>query len=319
MRAAPAGTPRSLAQRSTRRTRSRAGDSVQVAGGTYPLQRITQKPGKDTEGDAPDVTFAPAPGATVKVAGLELGALCMCDDPSQFTGPDHITIKNMADARNPQGEWRAGQDTNDVTWENIDAANFYIEGVRDFRVQGGDWGPCYVNQGPPCSNSKITFTPSYPTERVTVDGATFHDYRIANGSATHFECMFIVGGRDVTVRKSKFYGCEFFDIFVQYFNDLSYPRLGYNPLSGLTIENNWFAQPYDGRGSLRETPVWFWTGGTTGSRTYSCATTRSTAATSACAATAVVTARTVAFRFACRTSALSGTSSPPPGRGVKPV
>jgi chitodextrinase len=233
------------------------GDVVEVAGGTYPFQVITQKPGKDTEGDAPDVTFRPAAGASVKVNGLELGGLCMCDDPSQFTGPDHITLKDISDARSPQGAWRAGQDTNDVTWDNIDAANFYLEGVRDFRVQGGDWGPCYVDQGAPCSNSKITFSPSYRTERVTIEGATFHDYRTNIGSSSHFECMFIVGGVDITVRRSKFYGCEFFDIFVQYFNDLNFPHLPYNPLRGLTIENNWFAQPYDGQGNLRGTPVWF--------------------------------------------------------------
>jgi chitodextrinase len=232
------------------------GDVVEVAAGAYPMQQVTEKTGKDAPGLAPDVVFQPAPGAAVLVAGVQFGSGC-CGAPGN--GPDHITLRNMSESRpvGSQTGWVIGHESNDITWENIDAANFYIYSARDVLINGGDWGPCNADTGGGCSNSKIDQEPSYRTERVTVSRATFHDYRIQPGSGSHFECMFIVGGRDVTIRRSKFYNCEFFDIFVQYYQDLNFGRLSYNPLAGLTIENNWFAQPYDGNGSLRPTSLYF--------------------------------------------------------------
>ena len=128
---------------------SQLGDTVQVSGGSYPFQRITAKAGKDTSGRAANVVFEPAPGATVRVAGLEIGA------DYQSVGADHLTVRNMSDSRSPQGEWAIWNGSNDVTLESIDAANWYIAGsTADITVRGGDWGPCLANDGSGCGNSR---------------------------------------------------------------------------------------------------------------------------------------------------------------------
>ena len=234
---------------------AKLGDVVTVTAGTYPQQTIRQEPSKDTTGDLPDVVFQPAAGATVRVAGLSLGTGCYQAGPSCYTGPDHLTIRNMSDSRSPQGPWQMQHETNDATFENIDASNWYLVGVRDVKVLGGDWGPCsYGVQG--CLNNKVDMDPGYRNERVMIDGGLYHDIRI-NTQGQHMECMFLVGGIDITVRNAKFTACEFFDIFVQYYGDLNFPRLNYNPFDGLVLESNDFDRPYNGTGQLRNTNVWF--------------------------------------------------------------
>ena len=57
--------------------------------------------------------------------------------------------------------------------------------------------------------------------------------------------MFIVGAWNVTVRRARFHNCSFFDIFIQYYQDLNYPKIEGTPYNGLTIENNFFAPPID--------------------------------------------------------------------------
>ena len=167
------------------------GDVVEVAGGTYAAQQIRQEASKDSTGDLPDVVFKPASGATVRVAGVDVGTQCYGLSSSCYTGPDHLTIKNMTDARSPQGPWNVYHESNDVTLENIDASNFYVVGVRDLKVLGGDWGPCsYGVQN--CLNNKVDMDPNYRNERVLIEGGTYHDIRI-NTQGQHMECMFLVG------------------------------------------------------------------------------------------------------------------------------
>jgi hypothetical protein len=83
---------------------------------------------------------------------------------------------------------------------------------------------------------------------VIVDGARFHDFRFGSGcwdgGDCHFECMYVNGSRNVTIRRSRFRDCALYDIFVT----LSGPdaaRVGHD---GLTLENNWFDTPWDESG-----------------------------------------------------------------------
>jgi hypothetical protein len=140
--------------------------------------------------------------------------------------------------------------TRDVTLRGLDAGNFTLWGVQDVKVLGGDWGPCYVGPDTDCSNAKIDAGPDeYPTKRVLVDGAKFHDYRFGpecwnEGEECHFECMYVNGSHDVTIRNSKFRDCALYDIFVT----VSGPAAGRVGHAGLTIENNWFDKPWDENG-----------------------------------------------------------------------
>ena len=239
---------------------ARLGDIVEVSGGKYPAQRITQKPDKSAPGDRPDVVMRPVTGHRVWLADLDLGT----GDGSD--GPDHLSLEGFADWEDPATlgsdgtcSWAMRHGTSDVTWRGLRACNWYLVGVRDVSIVGGEWGPCTTDGSEaPCSNNKIDFDPQHPTRDVVVDGGLYHDFRIVRGSGAHFECMFIVGGWNITVRRSKFYNCSFFDIFVQYYHDIDYPRLDGTPYDGLVFENNFFGPPLDvDHGQLRATALFF--------------------------------------------------------------
>src|SRR3982751_6527197 len=76
------------------------GQDVVVAAGTYALQRFTDDPTKTA---ADDVTFRPAPGASVTVNGLDIPA-------------SHLTLQDFA----VEGNWATYPTTDDVTFRNLD-------------------------------------------------------------------------------------------------------------------------------------------------------------------------------------------------------
>ena len=191
------------------------------------------------------MVFRPATGAKVTLGALTLGSGDSGD------GPRHLTIRNMATAYAAPAEQRpvtALPGTDDVDLQRLDAGNFTLWGVRDVRILGGDWGPCHVGPDSACSNSKIDAgPPGYPTRDVLVQGARFHDYRFGPRcweTDCHFECMYINGSRNVTIRGSKFRDCALFDIFAT----VSGPDAAQVGHERLTIENNWFDTPWDEAG-----------------------------------------------------------------------
>jgi hypothetical protein len=220
---------------------ARPGEVVEVSAGDYPEQTILADPSKTSRRH---VVIRPARGARVTLRGLTLGSAV----PGE--GPKHLTVERMRMAfatPNQQLSATAMPGTADVTLRDLDAGNFTLWGVKDFRVEGGDWGPCHVAMDAPCSNAKIDAgPPGFDTKRVTVDGAHFHDYRFSPscfqaGQDCHFECMYLNGSRDVTIRRSTFRDCALFDIFVT----LSGPdaaRVGHR---NLRIVGNVFDTPWD--------------------------------------------------------------------------
>jgi hypothetical protein len=222
---------------------AKPGQIVEVAGGTYPSQRIWAA----GRSEGPNVVFQPARGAKVVLgAGLELGE----DNPG--LGPDFLTIKNMQTAYKA-GEPGAGNQygifigpgTSNVRLEKLDAGNFHIWRADRITIKGGDYGPCHAVWAAPnvCGNAKIDVSTN-----ITVDGAVFHDYRFDEtcfgpGGDCHWECMYINAGRNVTIRNSKFRDCAIFDIF----STISGPDAGAMGHRNLTIENNWFDIPWDER------------------------------------------------------------------------
>ena len=123
--------------------------------------------------------------------------------------PSHAG-EQLRDVRNPQGSFLL-TNAADVTWENLDAANFYINESQDVTIRGGDWGQCTVPG--PCSNSKLDVEAG---ERIVIENARFHDYRIVPGSGQHFECIIIFGGESVSLINNRFENCEFYNIFLQH-------------------------------------------------------------------------------------------------------
>jgi hypothetical protein len=220
------------------------GQRVLVAAGTYPGQVIVFDPKKTS---AEDVVIEPVPGARVVLSGaLQLGTW-------NGDGPRHLTVKDLV-AVPYDGvhytSWQAGEGTQDVTWVNLRASNFYIRGVKDFHIVGGSWGPCIVPTQVPdaCNNNKIDYSPEpFRNDNVTIDGATFHNMQCRDhdcgDTGVHFECLFLAGGTNIKVRNSTFRDCEFYDIFA---TRISEEAAG--SFRGLVIENNWFDTPWDGQG-----------------------------------------------------------------------
>lgn len=199
---------------------------VVVQAGNYGKQTISSKSDKTGTGDLADVVIQPASGARVTVAGLTLN------------GAAHLTIKSIVDGRSPQGAFQV-IGGGDVLLKDLDAANFYIDRASNVMVDGGDWGPCTVPSST-CSNSKLDVGTG---SNITIQNATFHDYRIVPNSGEHFECMIVFGGQNITIRGNTFRNCEFYNIFIQHPIWAGGSFDGRSP-EGMLIENNSF------------TPVW---------------------------------------------------------------
>ena len=216
---------------------ARPGQRVEVAGGTYPAQRLTAITGRR----GPNVVFAPTARQRVVLGGLGLG---LAGDGSQ--GPSYLTLRGFRlsykgsppGARNQQGI-AVEPGSKHIRLENLDAGSVNVWLADDVTIAGGDYGPCDAIAGSDnvCGNSRLDVS-----SNVTVDGALFHDYRFdstcfsVDGADCHWECMYVNGGRNITIRNSKFRDCAIYNIFAT----LSGPeaaRLGHR---NLRIENNWF-------------------------------------------------------------------------------
>jgi chitodextrinase len=216
------------------------GQVVEVAGGTYPSQTIRAVPGKT----APNVVFRPSSGARVILGGLGFGTN---GDPS--LGPDFITVRGMETsykgsspgAGNQLGI-HVGPGSTSITLEDMDAGSISSWFADHLTVRGGDYGPCDAVSGQNvCSNNKQDVSTN-----VLIEGAYFHDLEYdASAPGAHWECMYINGGRGVTIRGNRYERCAIFDVFVT----ISGPDAGRIGHENLTIENNFFAPATNGYGS----------------------------------------------------------------------
>ena len=192
---------------------ARAGQIVEVAGGTYRSQDIRAAGTRR----GPNVVFRPAPRARVVLGGLSFGSGGEMDE-----GPDRLTIRGMhlaykgsaPGARNQEGIF-VGPGSTNIRLEQMDAGNIHTWFADHVTVLGGDYGPCDAVAGSDnvCGNSKIDVS-----SNVTIDGAVFHDYRFdatcfSDGADCHWECMYINGGENITIRNSKFRDCTLYNIF----------------------------------------------------------------------------------------------------------
>jgi hypothetical protein len=197
------------------------GDQVEVAGGTYARQGISEDTSKTSD---VDVVFRPAPGAVVT-----LGCEADLSDCLAVSG-NHVTVKNlrMADFPPVNGMPRQGgvcicRGSDDVTFYNLDAGYIFIAG-DNARVIGGDYGPV-VDQV-----SKIEVNENHrPPKNILIDGVYTHDHR---GHKRHPECWALYAGENVTIRNSRLNNCEVFAMFL---------APGDTTARNWLIENNFFS------------------------------------------------------------------------------
>jgi hypothetical protein len=200
------------------------GDTVEIAGGTYPAQLVQETPDKAAVGDLANVVFRPAAEATVTITDLRFG---LGPDGPGTDGPDHITLQ---DVRAPaQTGWAIHNDSNDITLLRIDVGSVFIGthsaepvAVNSVQLLDSDLGPCTTPAD--CSNTKVQ-----NANNVTMRGNLFHDIRIQPGSGEHLECVFWVSGLNTMITQNRFEDCSFYDIFVQRFDGLdSTGEISYN-------------------------------------------------------------------------------------------
>jgi len=217
---------------------ARAGQVVEVAGGTYAGQTI-RAVGRRL---GPNVVFRPAAGARVVLGGLTFGS-----GGDGNAGPDRITVRGMhtsykghaPGARNQEGIF-VGPGSSHITLVNMDAGSIDSWFADHLTVQGGDYGPCDAVVGTNvCGNNKQD-----ASSNVLIDGALFHDMRfdescIADGGC-HWECMYVNAAVNFTIRNSKFRDCAIYNIFFT----LSGPDAQKIGQRNLLIENNWFDTPW---------------------------------------------------------------------------
>lgn len=199
------------------------GEVVDVAGGVYPDQTIEYDASKTS---SEDVYLRPAAGDSVEVGSIDVEA-------------SHVTFMAMR-ARDTDTAYDGPATVRDVTFWAIDGRNFTIDSGVGVSVIGGDYGPASSCGGAyGGGNNGIRANREEGGKRVLpsnilIWGVDMHDIQSYDLDACHIECLIVGAGRDITVRSSRFWNCSIFDIFLQPFN---------GQISGVTLENNWFAGP----------------------------------------------------------------------------
>jgi hypothetical protein len=166
----------------------------------------------------------------------------------QAFGADFVTVRDMemtykgtSPGAGNQRSVHVGPGSSYVTLENIDAGSVSSWFADHLTVRGGDYGPCdALASGNVCGNNMQDVGTD-----ILIEGAYFHDleYDESNPDA-HYECMYINGGKNVTIRGNRFERCAIFDLFVT----ISGPdarRIGHE---NLRIENNYFGPATNGFG-----------------------------------------------------------------------
>jgi hypothetical protein len=205
--------------------RARCGDVVEVRTGIYGVQILYEV--SSLSSCARNVTFQAAAGSSVSVEAIGFG-----DGIGSKNAPDRITLKNFTVRKHVN----LVGDVEHVTLEGINGGGFFIQGVNNVRIRGGDWGPCHSSGPSECRAPSFINEDSRLNEytrNVTIDGATLHDYRIT-ADGDHFECLFTTGGSNVTIRNSRFYNCETYAIATGARDWATYKNW--------VIENNWFGR-----------------------------------------------------------------------------
>jgi hypothetical protein len=184
---------------------ARCGDIVGVSGGSYGQQLLARDDRKT--GCSNPVLLEPLAGAAVTVDKILLGDFFGSGTP----GPSGVTVRKMAVT-----EVSIWTPASEVTLDQIDGGSFVIQGARNVRILGGDWGPC-DSSGPSACRTQNFITDDTRLGQVSrdilIDGAVIHDYKIT-APEDHFECLYMTGGTNITIRNTRFANCETYAIYL---------------------------------------------------------------------------------------------------------
>lgn len=186
------------------------GETVWVAGGSYPGQAIASHGARST----PAVVFRPRPGDVVRMTGqLDIYA-------------SRLEIQDFRIDSN----WYIRPGAFDITMRDVDVDKLFITSASQVRVLGGDVGPADSSDSQiKASNTSGAAVP----EDILIDDVTFHDFTRNADPTAHVECLQFGAGRRVTVQNSRFINCETQGLFFRSWG-------GTAKISDLLIENNYF-------------------------------------------------------------------------------
>jgi len=232
------------------------GDVVDIDAGTYSaVQALNDNPSLDA--CSSPVVFQAAPDVPRSAVVFSAAGNSIDDYDGAFgagKGASNWVLRNVTVKADIALDGVHG-----VTIDGIDGGSFYVAGSSDITVKNSDLGPCYNLISLPAGqkNDNGTPGPTYspdPTikcnDNIKIAGGTnitfrhnvIHDFLDDNstGATDHFECVFIAAGTGVTFDGNRFYHCQIYAIFLQDFA---------GPISGVTIENNWFSEGQGGMGA----------------------------------------------------------------------
>ncbi len=205
---------------------ARPGAVVEVAGGSYPSQRVTL----DSSKASPVVVFRPASGAQVTVNQI-------------VAQGSWVEFNNMKVAQ----AWSVGLNTNTVpqssqsrhvTFRNVTTPIFFVNGASNVSVIGGSVGPTVNN----ASQIRNCYLCNYSPQNTLVDGVYFHDYTRTD-PAQHMECLHVYPAQGLSIQNSRFFNCAIMDLFFANYGS------GGN-LRDITLVNNMFNAPGSHAGAL---------------------------------------------------------------------
>ncbi|HXA53705.1 MAG TPA: hypothetical protein VNV37_02410 [Solirubrobacteraceae bacterium] len=213
------------------------GDTVLLEGGTYPEQTLAGDPRKRA---AAHVTFRPATGAAVSIAG------------PTYIYASHLTLEDVHVGELTIGNYNqtpGRPNATGVTLRGVVGRDFEIDSATHVRMIGGGWGPDSACGGPygGDNNSIRDVTGVVPSD-IVIAGVSIHDVQSYNLVQCHIEGLAIFAGHDVTVADSRFWGNSVYDVFVQ---------ANSGPISDIAFKRNWMATPVGVNGVENGTVIGF--------------------------------------------------------------
>jgi hypothetical protein len=220
--------------------RSAAASTVVVKGGQYGPQTIT---GNRTSSNR--IVFDVASGETVTTGQIRFGFTTgNVYDANPVLGPDYVTLRNVRTGVSGGGPNRFGivglAGSSNITLDSVRAgsSDWYaiagppvVNSANNLVVRNSRFGPCWSDGGGGgCGNNKIE-----AATNALIKNNVYFDYL----SSGHWECMFLNGGRNITLRGNVFRRCAgSAGLFTE---DIG--RVGYQ---NLLIENNVFGPALGG-------------------------------------------------------------------------
>lgn len=195
--------------------RSKPGHSILLLPGDYGDQAL----GEGGPAGRP-VTVAPA-GGKVTLASLTI-------EHASDLVLKRLVVKGQLAIENEHPELPG---STNITLFGVQGKTLRLIGrISNISVHGGSWGPA-LNEQPQI----IKYNPDDPDiaqpTQILIDGVSFHDFRRSDDTV-HTECLQILNGLNITVRRSRFWNCD------------GTGDIGITPtglITNLTLENNFIA------------------------------------------------------------------------------